>query len=163
MNTCRRVSVFLSFVAFCAAVAMIGTALATESWVQATPVFEEQNTTGNSVHAGLFWGVRRLNYGLGVRENRFSVFDELNKGVSFMTKSIWVCIVVFAALSLLWTTVGIVFSLVNTVIKPIETIAGPIGIYLWSGLACTWLSFFEHNSSFSFARIFTCHRARLKG
>jgi hypothetical protein len=46
----------------------------------------------------------------------------------------------FVALGLLWTFIGLLISLINTVTEEIPTIVGPTGVYLWSSLACKLFS-----------------------
>lgn len=52
-----------------------------------------------------------------------------------MSLGLWVTVILFASLAMLWGVIGIVFSLINTVIVPYETLTGPIGLYLWSCLS----------------------------
>ncbi len=52
-----------------------------------------------------------------------------------MSLGIWISVIVFCSLALLWGIAGMVFALVNTLIKPIETITGPLGLYVWSSIA----------------------------
>lgn len=40
------------------------------------------------------------------------------------------------ALGIIWGLVFIGFAIFNICGKPIETITGPLGLYLWKGLAC---------------------------
>jgi len=169
MDLWKRVLIFATFVLFSCGIALISTALATDYWFSAKPVFNsslamaafENRQTEEllaastltpqhpialnseiSVHSGLFNGVRMLDFGLGIRSTSFSVRDEVRSGESFMSLGLWVTIILFAVLALLWGVVGIVFALINTVIVPYETITGPLGLYLWSSLAvlCTFIS-----------------------
>lgn len=168
MDLWKRVLIFATFILFSCGIALISTALATDYWFSAKPVFntslalatfdnrlsdDESSSTISplrsitlnneiSVHSGLFNGVRMLDFGLGVRSTSFTVRDEVRSGESFMSLGLWVTIILFAVLALLWGVVGIVFSLINTVIVPYETITGPVGLYLWSSLAvlCTFIS-----------------------
>lgn len=54
-----------------------------------------------------------------------------------MSIGLWVTTILFAALAMLWAVIGAIFSLINTVIIPYETLTGPLGLYLWSCLAGT--------------------------
>ena len=49
---------------------------------------------------------------------------------------LWVATVVTLALGVVWGLVSILFAMFNIFGKPIETITGPAGLYLWNGLAC---------------------------
>ncbi|KAL8570422.1 hypothetical protein ACOMHN_035840 [Nucella lapillus] len=49
--------------------------------------------------------------------------------------ALWMCTIVFLSLSIVMGLVTIGFSLFNIFGRPIETITGPMGLYLWNGLA----------------------------
>lgn len=49
---------------------------------------------------------------------------------------LWVSTIVMLALGIVWGLVSLGFTAFNVVGKPIETITGPAGLYLWNGLAC---------------------------
>ena len=49
---------------------------------------------------------------------------------------LWVSTIVAAAVSMVFGIVAIGFAIFNMFGKPIETITGPLGLYLWNGLAC---------------------------
>ena len=49
---------------------------------------------------------------------------------------LWVCTIVFLSLSIVMGLVTIGFSIFNIFGRPIETITGPMGLYLWNGLSC---------------------------
>ncbi len=51
--------------------------------------------------------------------------------------SLWVSVVVFTCLGLAMGIVCLAFSLLNAGTRPIETITGPMGLYLWNSLAGT--------------------------
>lgn len=48
---------------------------------------------------------------------------------------LWVSTIVAAAVSMVFGIVAIGFAIFNMFGKPIETITGPLGLYLWNGLA----------------------------
>lgn len=50
--------------------------------------------------------------------------------------SLWVLVILMEALGIIWGLVFIGFAIFNICGKPIETITGPLGLYLWKGLAC---------------------------
>ena len=49
---------------------------------------------------------------------------------------LWVSTIVFAGFSLVWGLVTMAFAILNINTKPIETLTGPMGLYLWSAFAC---------------------------
>ena len=64
---------------------------------------------------------------------------------------LWLSTIVFASLSIVLGLVALGFTLLNFFTKPIETITGPIGLYLWNSVACKYSSvyflkfhFFSH-------------------
>ena len=52
---------------------------------------------------------------------------------------LWVSTVVFVVLGLVLGLVSIGFTLLNITTRPIETITGPLGLYVWNGLACEYV------------------------
>ncbi|XP_060078569.1 clarin-2-like [Ylistrum balloti] len=63
-----------------------------------------------------------------------SVKDELYE-FGLFPYGFWVATIVLSSLGMAWGLVSIGFSIFNIVGKPIETITGPMGLYLWNGLA----------------------------
>ncbi|VDK48730.1 unnamed protein product [Anisakis simplex] len=115
---------------FVCALSLITASLLSQYWFESTPINDKRGINKNNfVHSGLFKGSRQLDWGLGPRYKAFS-------GYGLMAKTPWVFTIFFIALGLLWNVVGIIICLVNTVVKENDTVAGPIGIYLWSMLAC---------------------------
>ncbi|KAK7109421.1 hypothetical protein V1264_013467 [Littorina saxatilis] len=49
--------------------------------------------------------------------------------------ALWVCTIIFLSLSIVMGLVTIGFSVFNVFGRPIETITGPMGLYLWNGLS----------------------------
>ncbi|XP_056006526.1 clarin-1-like isoform X2 [Ostrea edulis] len=49
--------------------------------------------------------------------------------------SLWVVVIIMSAVGMIWALVYIGFAIFNICGKPIETITGPLGLYLWKGLA----------------------------
>lgn len=99
MDLWKRVLIFATFILFSCGIALISTALATDYWFSAKPVFntslalsafdnqrsDEDSASSTvatlrsislnndiSVHSGLFNGVRMLDFGLGVRSTSFT-------------------------------------------------------------------------------------------
>lgn len=82
---------------------------------------------------GLFSGCKRFNHGFGGRpEECFSIFEE-HKGI--YPAGLVIVVIIFIFIGLLFSLIATVFGLVNTLAVPIETIYGPVGLYLWNGLA----------------------------
>ncbi|KAH7731038.1 Clarin-3 [Aphelenchoides avenae] len=109
--------------------------LFTEFWVEAEQLERHGIISKHShMHAGLFQGSRTLDSALGQQHQRFSIFDEIQVGTSYTSKPAWLFILFFVALGLLWTSVGIIVSLLCTSANETRTIAGPPGLYLWSAL-----------------------------
>ncbi|XP_076461170.1 clarin-3-like [Babylonia areolata] len=48
---------------------------------------------------------------------------------------LWVCTIVFLSLSIVMGLVAIGFAIFNIAGRPIETITGPMGLYVWNGLS----------------------------
>ncbi|XP_022342982.2 uncharacterized protein LOC111136429 isoform X1 [Crassostrea virginica] len=48
--------------------------------------------------------------------------------------SYWVLVILMSALGMIWGLVFIGFAIFNICGKPIETVTGPLGLYLWKGL-----------------------------
>ena len=63
-----------------------------------------------------------------------SGFEQINYGL--FSFPLWVCTIVFLSLSIVMGLVTIGFSVFNVFGRPIETITGPMGLYLWNGLSC---------------------------
>lgn len=70
----------------------------------------------------------------------FLVLEEIHNNVSFMSKGTWIFMIFFIALGLLWTFIGLIVALLNTLIEEVSTIVGPEGFYLWSSLSCKLIS-----------------------
>lgn len=59
----------------------------------------------------------------------------------------WVTILVMLSLGIVWGLVTISFTVFNIFGKPIETITGPLGLYLWNLLGCKYW-FYELSTLF---------------
>lgn len=59
----------------------------------------------------------------------------------------WVTILVMLSLGIVWGLVTISFTVFNIFGKPIETITGPLGLYLWNLLGCKYW-FYEQSTLF---------------
>ena len=51
----------------------------------------------------------------------------------------WVGVLVMFSFGIIWGLVSIGFTVFNIFGKPIETISGPLGLYVWNLLACKYL------------------------
>ncbi|XP_033757242.1 clarin-2-like isoform X2 [Pecten maximus] len=140
---------FVGFTIFVslAAIGLVVGAFVTEHWISAfaqktnntltkNATVETDGTlkfTGN-ITFGLFAGTRFVNYGVGARRQTIEVKEELYE-FGLFPYGLWVATIVLSSLGMAWGLVSIGFSIFNIVGKPIETITGPMGLYLWNGLA----------------------------
>ncbi|KAI6239576.1 BMA-ITSN-1, isoform a [Aphelenchoides fujianensis] len=139
----RRVSIFCSLLVYVAVFSLVLTALCTDHWFETSTLKRNGELAGSShVHSGLFHGVRQLDYGMGPRRHPFFVMDEIHRGVSFLDRGTWVWMIFFTGLGFLWTFIALLVALLN-VLEGAEarTVIGPSGLYVWSSLACEFLSF----------------------
>ncbi|XP_033757241.1 clarin-2-like isoform X1 [Pecten maximus] len=96
----------------------------------------------------LLYNTTRANY--NKRTKLQTAIDEYNNASAILTDTsvkeelyefglfpygLWVATIVLSSLGMAWGLVSIGFSIFNIVGKPIETITGPMGLYLWNGLA----------------------------
>ncbi|XP_046335098.1 clarin-3-like isoform X2 [Haliotis rufescens] len=129
-------------------VSLLIASFATDNWVTSSPVLKRSTQTpGNdtdgsatkytgNITFGLFRGHRVLDYGIGPRPQDINVKDLIEYGL--FNFGLWVSTIVMLALGIVWGLVSLGFTAFNVVGKPIETITGPAGLYLWNGLACTF-------------------------
>ncbi|XP_067657415.1 clarin-2-like isoform X1 [Haliotis asinina] len=129
-------------------VSLIIASFATDHWVKSSPVLKRSTQTpGNdtdgsatkytgNITFGLFRGYRVLDYGIGPRPQDINVKDLIEYGL--FNFGLWVSTIVMLALGIVWGLVSLGFTAFNVVGKPIETITGPAGLYLWNGLAGTF-------------------------
>ncbi|CAD5221175.1 unnamed protein product [Bursaphelenchus okinawaensis] len=98
----------------------------------------------------MFVGVRQLDYGFGPRQEQFSIFNELDEGISFFGKCSWIFTMFFIALGLVWSFVGMFVSFLNLFLNDPKTVAGAGGLHLWS-----WLSVMSYvTAAFLYIRQF---------
>ncbi|CAJ0583407.1 unnamed protein product, partial [Mesorhabditis spiculigera] len=135
-QTCERLGAFVALLAFCFSGSLSLVAIFTSHWFDAT-VLTRNGTqmAGGHINAGLFWGKRTLESSGGLLTEDFSVVTDVRNGISFMARPIWALCIFFAALGMLWVAVGCAVAFSATITRRPESIAGPIGIYLWSLLA----------------------------
>ncbi|EPB68295.1 hypothetical protein ANCCEY_12611 [Ancylostoma ceylanicum] len=139
--TSRKIAVFLALIFYLISLSLVVCSFLTEYWVVSAVTNENYGSAGRSrVNSGLLSGMREVDWGLGVRYMPFSVLDEIQNEISFYSRILWIFILFFIALGILWICVGIVTSLLSSFTAQEDSIAGPIGIYLWSLLAILSLS-----------------------
>ncbi|POI24108.1 hypothetical protein CIB84_012144 [Bambusicola thoracicus] len=128
-------------------VCALGTAAAigTQLWVKGTILCKTGallvNATGpelekfiGEIQYGLFHGERVRQCGLGGRPFQFSFFPDLLK---IIPASIHISVILFCMVLIIFTLVGMGFFLYNAFGSPYETLHGPVGLYLWSFIACS--------------------------
>uniref|UniRef100_A0A8C0EQV3 Clarin 1 n=1 Tax=Bubo bubo TaxID=30461 RepID=A0A8C0EQV3_BUBBB len=132
----------LSFACALGTAAAIGTQL----WVKGTILCKTGallvNATGHElekfigeIQYGLFYGERVRQCGLGGRPFQFSFFPDLLK---IIPASIHVSVILFCTVLIVFALVGAGFFMFNAFGSPYETLHGPIGLYLWSFIACKY-------------------------
>ncbi|KAH9389679.1 hypothetical protein TYRP_007226 [Tyrophagus putrescentiae] len=105
------------------------------------------------IHFGLFQGTKVLNYGLGDRTTIIWLKQEMSRNPNLMTFSLWLFTILAVSIAMIFGLVGAIFSIINTVMTPVEAITGVQGLYLWNGLASlfcggatlTWIAQFLKN------------------
>ncbi|CAB3406549.1 unnamed protein product [Caenorhabditis bovis] len=110
--------------------------LLSENWVRADVLDTRELQKSGIVNTGIFTGTRELYDHNGSNGTRFNVFEELQDGTSFFTRSVWIFFLFFESMSLIWSLAGVIsctFSL--TTLGHDSSIAGANGIYLWSLLS----------------------------
>ncbi|XP_071493862.1 clarin-2-like [Diadema antillarum] len=138
---------------------LLGIALGTTSWVRAdlrrdiTVFNTSQPLTGflgsNPIDNrdpgafmgvsffGLFYGCKRFNYGLGGRN--YECYSVLSEHAEVYNTGIVITVIVFLIPAAIFALVSTIFGLVNMLTIPIETIHGPVGLYIWNiiGVLCS--------------------------
>ncbi|WKY16274.1 hypothetical protein Q1695_001169 [Nippostrongylus brasiliensis] len=138
----RKAAIFLSLICYLASISLVVCSCSTEYWV-VSGILDENGLPirDSGINSGLLSGMRKIDWGLGMRYMPFSVFDEIQSGVSFYNHVLWIFTLFFIALGILWIIIGVVTALMSSFVADEDSIvAGPIGIYLWSLLALLSLS-----------------------
>ena len=65
----------------------------------------------------------------------FTVKQEMSRNPNLMTFSLWLFTILSVSIAMIFGLVGAIFSIINTVMTPVEMITGVQGLYLWNGLA----------------------------
>ncbi|XP_781677.3 clarin-1 [Strongylocentrotus purpuratus] len=159
----RRATLF--FMVTCGSIAcmiLLGIALGTTSWVRAylvrditvfntsqplrgflgsNPIESDDPGAFNGVSFfGLFYGCKKFNYGLGGRKyNCYSVFSE---HAEVYDTGMVIAVIIFLIPAAIFALISTIFGLVNILTVPIETLHGPVGLYIWNliGVLCTAVS-----------------------
>lgn len=138
------------FIVSAISVISLSASLATDYWVVAYPRKRVDrdteksaiNVTGGDldtkfrgyIHFGLFHGYKSLDHGLGVRQGEISTTSEVMSQDLF-DFGLWVSIILFVALAIALNLIGCFFAVLNATLVPVETLAGPLGLYLWNAMA----------------------------
>jgi len=134
----RRLGMAVSTLLLITSITLTITSLTTEQWLTARVLRRRADgtqTMAGHVHTGVFHGRRSIDYGLGERALELNIYAELSEGISFFSMETWLGMIVFALLSLVLSIVGTLFALVNTILKPVSSLAGSQGMYIWSTTA----------------------------
>lgn len=59
----------------------------------------------------------------------------MSRNPNLMTFSLWLFTILAVSIAMIFGLVGAIFSIINTVMTPVEAITGVQGLYLWNGLA----------------------------
>lgn len=104
-------------------------------------------TNYGNISVGLIWGSKQYNYGYGLRKaQRFAIHEEYQNPIKGVTASV----LSFVCVACLFNIIGTIFSLENFFIVPVQTLQGPIGLYLWYGIAsiAAFIAFFMYSILF---------------
>ncbi|XP_064465884.1 clarin-3-like [Ornithodoros turicata] len=146
MDLVQRVFTFLTFFVCCGCLAFLTVSLATQEWISAKPFMlvyvtndsipqsENEGKFRGEVTFGLFHGKKVLNYGLGPRHSTFSLKEEMTKNPTLMIFALWLVTVLGISLAIIFGLVSCIFAVINSVMTPVETVTGRVGLYLWNGV-----------------------------
>lgn len=152
MEQRKRVFTFFTFFVCTACLAFLTASLATHKWIIAKPVriaflnntihynnsMSDNDDSGKfrgDIYFGLFQGTKVLNYGFGDRTTGIWMKQELSRNPNLMAFGLWLFTVLCIAIAMVFGLVSSIFSIINTVMTPIEIITGIQGLFLWNGLA----------------------------
>ncbi|XP_053213266.1 clarin-2-like [Panonychus citri] len=149
MERTKRIAAFITFFICIIALALLTGSLTTNKWITSKPerirlnnvpdhirnqsVQSDERKFKGDIHFGLFHGTKILNYGFGDRTNSIWIKEELMKNPSLMPFGLWLFTILSVAIAMLFGLVSLIFSIINTVITPIEVITGLRGLLLWNG------------------------------
>uniref|UniRef100_A0A1I8GQ10 Transmembrane protein n=1 Tax=Macrostomum lignano TaxID=282301 RepID=A0A1I8GQ10_9PLAT len=140
----RRLLLSLVFILSLVELGLLIAAYSTQHWVDATPTRKVDKPIADAaknlsssklsgyVHLGLFVGVQSLDNGLGPRVVQIDVRAQVMADPPLFSFGLWVAMLVFGLLTAAWALVSAGFALLNIGRKPVRTLSGPAGLYLWN-------------------------------
>ncbi|KAE9413114.1 hypothetical protein Angca_001469 [Angiostrongylus cantonensis] len=136
----QKVMIFLALIFYLISFSLAIGSLLSDYWVISKVSKDNHIVHDGGVHSGLLNGIREIDWGLGIRHIRFSVMKEIQDGISFYNRILWIFILFFVGLGVLWICVGVLtlFLLLFNIHE--ESIVGPVGVYVWSLLALLFLT-----------------------
>lgn len=145
-----RVICFGTFLASCAAIALLCGSLASQHWVVSTAHRESNAKSEGRINFGLFWGTRRLNHGFGERVYEMDVMEVQYRERDFLVRELYVTTISCVCGAVLFGLLGAGLALHNTAGNPKEAIChypGVVGMNVMSfvlslAAVVTWLAQF---------------------
>lgn len=136
MNFKKRSLIFVTFFISCLAIALLGAALGTEHWLEAscTRKGDFSEKSNGTINFGLFRGFRHLNYGVGDRHYRMHMLEILFRERDFMVYELYVATIALLCSAILFGVFAALLAIVNTSYNPSEAICHIPGLYLTNGL-----------------------------
>ncbi|KAH7639445.1 clarin-2 isoform X2 [Dermatophagoides farinae] len=156
MEQRKRIYIFITFFICTSCLALLTLSLATHRWIIARPIrlislnsstifqlndydehteIELPKKFRGFVYFGLFQGTKVLNYGLGDRTTIIWLKQEMLRNPNLMSFALWLLTILSVSIAMIFGLVAAIFSIINTVMTPIEAITGVQGLYLWNALA----------------------------
>ncbi|CAG5135671.1 unnamed protein product [Candidula unifasciata] len=135
MQTQKRIIGVSVFVA-CVGVGLIVSSLATNHWISSTPGFRNETNKSQSANIsfGLFAGYKSINFGLGDRPHTLESGKSM-EWFGLFSFPVYVATLVMLNLAVVCGFLSVGFGFFNVFGRPIETITGPSGLYVWNGLS----------------------------
>lgn len=157
MERRKRIITFITFLICTCCLALLTASLTTHKWIIVNPVrlsfingsiielnqhhnnnnskdFSSESKFRGTIYFGLFQGTKILNYGFGDRVSYLTIKDELLRNPNLMPFGLWLFTVLCVAIAIIFGIVASIFSIINTVMAPIEVITGLHGLFLWNGM-----------------------------
>ncbi|XP_066278954.1 clarin-3-like isoform X1 [Branchiostoma lanceolatum] len=142
----RNLVLLLTAATAAAGVGLLSAGMATDRWLQArvyrdiSSVISNGSDFSGSMHVGLFGGCKMFNYAFGLREKCFSVTEEdVGRNITYQPSHPMVAATIaFNAGAILMGLIAVSFSAYNVFTNPIETFAGPMGLYIWNGVSAVF-------------------------
>ncbi|PIC34691.1 hypothetical protein B9Z55_014269 [Caenorhabditis nigoni] len=136
MDKTHKLAVFISMCAFIFSIFFTIISGCSEYWARAEVIDTRKFRHAGAVHSGIFAGNREIDFGQGAVNTRFTVFNELQDGTSFFSRTVWIFFLFFESMSLIWSMIGVVTCVFSMTSLALDiSVAGPNGIYLWSLLS----------------------------